>query len=372
MSIPSTAERPDARRGRWAVPWSTVVPLAVGMAYADGFWMMSLRGAVGAIERTGAPFANWLQESTLVLPVFVFAVLGAVTLALRWFGPALDASRTFQTALLIVGAGTVAGTAAIAASAAYDYSLQSRQLQLTGQMSHTCALENCTALKQQASLALGIEAVGYASGILVVTNLVLVGWILAVRGGRLDITRTRRRPARPVGGLRQLLAAGLLGSAMIHAAVVPAHGAEWAAAGVFFSVLAAGELAIAVLLLVRAQPAALLAAAVFSSVPLAVWLYSRTLGIPFGPEAGVPEQIGLADCAACALELATLLTAVVLLRGKGRLGWRPAMSAHVSWLSLTAVIAVTALGFAASGYTGFGSSGETVMEGPPAVNRGHG
>ena len=90
----------------------TVLPLAVVMAYADGFWMMSLRGAVGAIERTEEPFASWLRESTLVLPVFVFAVLGALTLALRWFGPALRRTRTVLTAaLLIVAAGTVAGVA---------------------------------------------------------------------------------------------------------------------------------------------------------------------------------------------------------------------------------------------------------------------
>ena len=81
------------------------------MAYADGFWMISLRGAVGAIERTEEPFASWLRESTLVLPVFVFAVLGALTLALRWFGPVLRKSSTVLTALLIVAAGTAVGIA---------------------------------------------------------------------------------------------------------------------------------------------------------------------------------------------------------------------------------------------------------------------
>ena len=88
------------------------------MAYADGFWMMSLRGAVGAIERTDEPFASWLRESTLVLPVFVFAVLGALTLALRLFGPELRKSSTVLTALLIVAAGTAVGMALITVSAA--------------------------------------------------------------------------------------------------------------------------------------------------------------------------------------------------------------------------------------------------------------
>ena len=59
---------------RPAVPWLTVIPLAAMMAYADGFWMVSLRGAVGAIERTQEPFASWLRESTVLLPAFVLAV----------------------------------------------------------------------------------------------------------------------------------------------------------------------------------------------------------------------------------------------------------------------------------------------------------
>ena len=75
------AARPDAsgdgRAAAGAVPWGTVLLLAVAMAYVDGFWTMSLRGAVGAIERTQTPFVSWLQESTLVLPLYVCAVLAA-------------------------------------------------------------------------------------------------------------------------------------------------------------------------------------------------------------------------------------------------------------------------------------------------------
>ena len=45
FSIDSTTELPGAARARPTVPWWTVLPLAVVMAYADGFWMVSLRGA---------------------------------------------------------------------------------------------------------------------------------------------------------------------------------------------------------------------------------------------------------------------------------------------------------------------------------------
>src|SRR3954454_475705 len=100
--------RTGAIPGSQAVPWWTVVFLAVLMAYADGFWLISLRGAVGAIERTQEPFAAWLRESTAFLPVFVLAVLAALTLALRWLGPAPSRRRTAAAALLVVAAGTLA------------------------------------------------------------------------------------------------------------------------------------------------------------------------------------------------------------------------------------------------------------------------
>src|SRR6187551_2667857 len=90
MSINAIPERRGTLRGRLSVvPWLTVVPLAVVLAYADGFWMITLRGAVGSIGRTGQPFVSWLRESTLLLPVFVLAVLGALALAARLFGPVL-------------------------------------------------------------------------------------------------------------------------------------------------------------------------------------------------------------------------------------------------------------------------------------------
>ena len=377
----TTRERPAAlQAGRAGVPWLTVLPLAVVLAYGDGFWMVSLRGAVGAVERTQGPFASWLRESTLVLPLFIFAVLGALTLALRWFGPVLRVWRTvLATALLIVAAGTLVGIAVVAASAAYDYHLQSAQLQLMASMGNTCAGQDCLAQQQQASLWLQVRALGYGSAILLVSNLVLVGWVVALRGGRLNLSTTRPQASSSptattlvadgeqgsrVDDLRHLLAALLFGSAVIHGAVVPEHLTEWGAAGAFFVVLAAAELAVAVVLVTRRQPTALFAAVVVSIGPLALWLYSRTVGMPFGPEAGVPEQVGLPDIVACALEISTLIVAVVLLRRRDGLLRRPPASAHVSWLTLAAVIAITVVGLAGTGLAQFdieGSGDHSVM-----------
>ena len=74
MSI-SLHEGPEAqtRRGREAaeplqVSWVTVVVCASVIAYIDGFWLTSLRGAVGAIDATQSPFSRWLRDSTLMVP----------------------------------------------------------------------------------------------------------------------------------------------------------------------------------------------------------------------------------------------------------------------------------------------------------------
>jgi len=395
ISINATTGRSQTRRGRSGVPWLTVVPLAVVLAYADGFWIISLREAVGAIERTGQPFANWLRESTLAVPLFDLAVLGALTLALRWFGPVLRKPRTvLATALLVASAGTLVGIAQIVASAAYDYHLQSNLLQFMGSMRSMPSMPGMSSMgsteaQEQASLGLQARALAYGSVLLLVTNLVLVGWLVAVRRGRLDVSTTRPRAARtlPAGptvaadsphsrvdDLRLLLAAGLVGSAAIHAAVIPEHLSEWAAAGVFFIVLTGAELAVAALLLARSQPLVLLAAAAVSIGPLAVWLYSRTLGLPFGPETGVPETVGLADLAACALEVATLLIAVILLRASGWLRRRSG-SAHVRGLAVVAVVAITAIGLSGSGLAWFddyvGSADGSVAVAAHSGHSGH-
>lgn len=363
MSGSSVDGHSIAAPARQAVPWLTVLPLAAVMAYADGFWMVSLRGAVGAIERTQEPFASWLRESTATLPVFVLAVLAAVTLAMRWFGPALSRpSKFIATGLLIAAAGTLAGMAQLAVNSAWDYALQHR---LMGAMHHAATGSSVSDL-DQASLTVQLVSIAYGSGILLVTNVVLTGWVVAMRGGRMDISRAQRRPARtaPIGLSRLLVAVALFGSAAIHGAVIPGHLDHWAPAGAFFLVLALAELILGLRMLGRHHRGALPAVAAASAVPLALWLWSRTAGLPFGPEAGVPELVGLADIAACILELATLVVAIVLLRGgnalpgrKGATAARPPASAHLRSITALAAIAVGVLGMAGTVPGWFGEAG---------------
>jgi hypothetical protein len=215
MSIDATTERLHTQRVRRvrlvrpSVSWLTLVPLAVVMAYADGFWMTSLRGAVGAVSRTQQPFETWLRESTLSLPFFILAVLGALTLAVRWFGPVLRKPKSvLASALLVIVAGTLVGIAEVGVSSAYDYHLQSSQLQqmdsmpgmqlepvgsaMGAMMASTMGSMGSTQQQQHASLLLQVRALGLGSGLLLASNFVLVGWVVAMRGGRIDVSRTRR------------------------------------------------------------------------------------------------------------------------------------------------------------------------------------
>ncbi|PNH82216.1 hypothetical protein [Arthrobacter sp. AFG20] len=357
-SISGTGAQAPARP---AVPWRTVIPLAAMMAYADGFWMVSLRGAVGAIERTQEPFLSWLRESTVLLPAFIVAVIAAVTLAMRWFGPALAGKKAFfTTALLIAAAGTVAGTAILAASEAWDYALQH---DLMSNLHHASSVQSVDQL-DQSSLGLQLAAFGYGVGLLLVTNLVVTGWTIAIRGGRLDVSRQQkttpeRTPRHAVTGraraaatdLRQLVATvALFGCAAIHLAVIPDHLNHWVVASAFFLALAMAEVAAGVLLLGRPGPNVLFAIVAASAVPLVLWVWSRTAGLPFGPNPGVPEPAGLADSAASLLELGTLVIAVVLLHAKRRDASEPAgrktASAHLRALAVVGAIAIGSLGVA--------------------------
>src|SRR6478672_1261357 len=146
MSIDSTRAEPVATERRLTVPWLTVLPFAVVMAYADGFWMVALRGAVGSIERSQEPFTTWLREANLAIPVYLFAVLGALTLAKRWFGPVLSTARSvLLTGLLIAAAGTLVGVVQLAISSVYDFRLQSDEVVMMGSMHGSC---NATCIDQ--------------------------------------------------------------------------------------------------------------------------------------------------------------------------------------------------------------------------------
>jgi hypothetical protein len=366
----ATATVHDQARSGPGVAWWTVVPLAALMAYGDGFWVMSLREAAGAIERMDSPFQAWLLESTLFLPVFVIAVLAATSVALARFGPAPRRTRAvLMAALLVVAAGTLAGVLGLAVSSAYDLHLQSAHMEAMNTMREEACDAACAAAQHRADLLLQVRAVAVGGGLMLVTNLVLVAWAVALRGGRMVLgTRPdgRSAPSSRTHDLRPLLVAGLVGSAAVHAAVVPEHLDQWPVAGAFFVLLFLVELALALAVLLRLDRLVLVVTAWVSAATLLLWLVSRSVGLPFGPEAGVSEAVGLPDVACCLLELVTLAAAVIVLRRWSRPPRQSVHSSHARAIAVLCLVAITTLGLGATevGWLhAFGTPGEAMSHG---------
>ena len=189
-------------RPKASAPWSIVIPLAALMCFADGFWIISLREAAGAPIRTGRPFASWLADCTAVLPLFVLAVATALAIAYGRYGAVLRQTRTVvKTALIVALAGTLTGLVVAFASAGYDYYLQANEAEFvatthvhTGAVSPTDPTCTGSCAVEQATLEVHARGLAYSVPLLLTTNVLLVGWTVALRGGRLDARRTRREP----------------------------------------------------------------------------------------------------------------------------------------------------------------------------------
>lgn len=89
----------------------------------------------------------------------------------------------------------------------------------------------------------------------------------------------------------------------IHLAVIDAHFREYWLFGVFFVVVALFQLGWGFLLLFRQRPGWLWLGGSGNTAVLGIWILSRTVGLPVGPEAGVPESVSLADLVASGYEM---------------------------------------------------------------------
>src|SRR4051794_14109683 len=185
-----TASGRDTRRA--GVAWSHVLPLAVVLAFANSFWIIVLRGAVGAIERTSAPFSTWLHESALLVPVYVVAVLVAFLLAQRGVGSRPRGIRAVGGTLgLVAATATTPGPLLMVASSWFDFQLQVDDLHHTGQMHMSCD-SVCVSDRISATLNLEIKGAWIGLLLMLVTDLVVIGLLVAFRGGVLVLGRPPR------------------------------------------------------------------------------------------------------------------------------------------------------------------------------------
>jgi hypothetical protein len=148
-----------------------------------------------------------------------------------------------------------------------------------------------------AHLALGLAPI---AGIAAVTTAVDI---------RNRLGKPVRRPSTPVAA-----AAGLsLVAASVHGVVCPEHFREATLYGLFFAAAALAQLGWAAAVLVRPTRRVVVLGLAGNVAVLALWLLTRTVGIPLGPEAGTVEAVGGLDLLASAAELGVvlLLTQVV-------------------------------------------------------------
>jgi hypothetical protein len=118
----------------------------------------------------------------------------------------------------------------------------------------------------------------------------------------------------------------LIGSAIIHFSQVRIHLEEWGPAGVAFLVLAGAELVLAATILVAASRPAYLVGIWVSQAAILLWILSRTVGIPFGPDAFVAEPVGRADLTATTLEAITLVALFPLFLSRPAGSFQPRLS----------------------------------------------
>lgn len=125
-------------------------------------------------------------------------------------------------------------------------------------------------------------------------------------------------------GKRWLYAAAALSAlaGFIHILVTPGHFEEWIGYGLFFLLAAVAQFMYALLLLAYGSNRDLLLVGIVGNgLIIALWLITRTVGIPFvGPEAGEVEAVGLLDGISKLIEGALIVCLLRLLGGRATEG----------------------------------------------------
>ncbi len=125
---------------------------------------------------------------------------------------------------------------------------------------------------------------------------------LVIAGGRVKNSLNRRGYRWPAPAV--LIAAVLsLLAGTVHGLVCPEHFREGFLYGAFFAVDASAQLLWVGLVMWRPSRW-LVAVGLFANVPVVLlWVVTRTIGIPLGPEAGVVEGVGFLDAVSTVAEV---------------------------------------------------------------------
>jgi hypothetical protein len=148
----------------------------------------------------------------------------------------------------------------------------------------------------------------------------------------IDTTELPRARSYPL----QLLTALYWMAAAIHVVASAGHFGEWWLFGLFFAGLATWQAVWGVLLYREPSEAALITGAGVNVGVALLWLGTRTVGLPIGPDRWTPESIGALDIAATVdeLSIAALGLALASAAWRRRIGAKP-----VEWVVLALLIA---------------------------------
>lgn len=168
--------------------------------------------------------------------------------------------------------------------------------------------------------------------------------------------RVRQADLRTAGTVACALLS--VGAGVLHFAVLGEHWQEWWGYGLFFGVSAWLQLAWAAAVVWRPSRTMLLTGAAGNLSIAALWLVTRTAGIPVGPASGEVETAALIDALSSAFELAVVLGALAIALGHfERITLRPVPAALVLAVAAIAVTTLTTVSLVdASGGGGHGAA----------------
>lgn len=158
--------------------------------------------------------------------------------------------------------------------------------------------------------------------------------------------------------VRVLLGLFSAATAAIHFSVSGEHLSVWWLHGMFFVAVAWAQALFAVLLLVRPTPLVLKAGIAGNAAVIVTWAISRTVGIPIGPTAGLPELAALEDVTATVFEVILVAGSYALLKG-----WVPARRLSAPVVTGGLLLAGAAVAFTSAALVSAATGGHHVMPG---------
>jgi hypothetical protein len=147
--------------------------------------------------------------------------------------------------------------------------------------------------------------------------------------------------------LRWILAALSLGAGVIHFAVSGEHYELSWTHGTFFAVVAWLQLSWAVAVVVRPTKWLLTAGVLLNTGILGVWAISRVWGVPIGPDAWTPEDIGWSDAlsSVCEAGIVVLALAVLVRPAVAQRKLRPVVAIPVVGIAGLGIAVISSLAF---------------------------